>query len=313
MSRSDQLTGRVAIVTGAGRGIGREHALALAAHGASVVVNDAGVALDGTPQGTPCAEETVAAIRSAGGAAVAHHGSVGEWSTAQELVDLAVERFGGLDVIVNNAGILRSGPIWTVTAEDLAALWSVHVAGTASLMAASARWWKARSDSGEQVDARIINTTSGAGLFPLPDQSAYGAVKSAVAQLTVSAAAELAPYGVTVNAIAPLALTRMRAASTGEQEPAETGSPLHPSGSSPLVAYLASPAAAWISGQVLRIEGSTVLRVRGWAIDGPGVPASGSQGEVDEYAAQLSGLFGAGPRTFVSPELSARTGPVHRG
>ena len=204
------LDGRVVIVTGAGGGIGRAHALAFAADGARVVVNDIGVGLDGSPAGGgSAAQGVVDEIVAAGGEAVANGANVADWEQAAALVQTAVDTFGGLDVLVNNAGIVRDRMFANTSEEEFDAVIAVHLKGHFATMRHAAAYWRAKSKAGEAVDARIINTSSGAGLQGSVGQANYSAAKAGIAAMTLVAAAEMGRYGVTVNAIAPSARTRM--------------------------------------------------------------------------------------------------------
>ena len=206
--------GRVCIVTGAGRGLGREYALSLARHGAKVVVNDLGGSRDGTGTDAGPAQEVVDEITAAGGEAVANTDDVSSWDGAAGLVQQAIDTFGGLDVLVNNAGILRDRMLFSMTEEEWDAVIRVHLKGTFAPSHHAAAYWRERSKAGEPVDARLVNTTSVSGLYANVGQTNYGAAKAGIAAFTQIAAQELARYGVTVNAIAPGALTRL----TGDLE-----------------------------------------------------------------------------------------------
>src|SRR5438067_1361630 len=195
--------GRIAIVTGAGRGLGRAHALLLAREGARVVVNDLGANVDGSGSSAGPAGEVVDLIRGAGGEAVANGDDVSSWAGAQRLINTAIETFGGLDVLVNNAGILRDRMLVNMTADEWEAVVRVHLGGTFAPSRWAAAYWRERAKAGESNDARIINTTSGSGLYGNPGQTNYGAAKAGIAAFTVIAAQELGHYGVTVNAVAP--------------------------------------------------------------------------------------------------------------
>ncbi len=216
-------TGRVVVITGAGNGIGRAHALAFAAQGAKVVVNDLGGARDGggaSVDGSGPAQAVADEITAAGGQAVANTEDISSWAGAERLIRQAVETFGGLDVVVNNAGILRDRMIVTMTEPDWDAVIGVHLKGTFAVLHHAAAYWRQRAKEGHANDARVINTTSPSGLFGNPGQANYGAAKAGIASLTVIAARELDRYGVTVNAIAPTALTRMTA---GHRDDARRG------------------------------------------------------------------------------------------
>ena len=201
--------GRVAIVTGAGRGIGRGHALELARQGARVVVNDLGGAVDGTGSDRGPAQTVVEEIRSSGGEAIANTDDISTWAGAEALVESAIGTFGGLDAIVNNAGILRDRMLVNMSEAEWDDVIRVHLKGTFAPTRFAAVYWRERSKAGGHVDARVINTSSTSGLFANPGQTNYGAAKSGIATFSIIAAKELGRYGVTVNAIAPGALTRM--------------------------------------------------------------------------------------------------------
>jgi NAD(P)-dependent dehydrogenase (short-subunit alcohol dehydrogenase family) len=204
------LSGRVVLVTGGGRGIGRGHCLALSAQGASVVVNDPGVSRDGTAgDGAGPAADVVAEVEASGGKAVAHTGSVSCWDDVADMIKMAVETFGTLTGVVNNAGIVRDSMVATCTEADWDAVIAVHLKGTFAVTKHACEYWRAQSKAGNRIDARIVNTVSGAGLWGNAGQSAYGAAKAAIANLTVVTAMEAARYGVAVNAISPLAITRI--------------------------------------------------------------------------------------------------------
>jgi NAD(P)-dependent dehydrogenase (short-subunit alcohol dehydrogenase family) len=249
------LTDRVVVVTGAGRGIGRAHAIALAAHGARVVVNDVGVEADGTGPSPAPADEVVAAVRRAGGEAVASHDDV--VADARSIVATALDAFGRLDAVVNNAGILRSGLLLRTAPEDWRAVFDVHLVGTLAVTQAAAEHWRGEAKAGREPDARVVNTTSSAGLFGFVGEPAYSAAKAGVVGFTLTAAAELARYGVRVNAIAPAAATRLTAWA-GEQ-PA-----MAPELVAPLVVWLCSPAAAGVTGRVFEVGAGVINLLEGW-------------------------------------------------
>ena len=266
--------GRVAIVTGAGRGIGRGHALELARQGACVVVNDLGGAVDGTGADRELAQTVVDEIRDAGGEAIANGADVSTWAGAEALIASAVARFGGLDVLVNNAGILRDRMLVNMNEEEWDAVIRVHLKGTFAPTRFAAAYWRERSKAGDPVDGRVINTSSTSGLFANPGQTNYGAAKSGIATFSIIAAKELGRYGVTVNAIAPGALTRMtESLSAGRPEP-EPGewSERAPENIAPLVTWLASAESAGVTGQVFLVAGGRIGIAKGWE-RGPGVDA----------------------------------------
>jgi NAD(P)-dependent dehydrogenase (short-subunit alcohol dehydrogenase family) len=276
-------TGRVVVITGAGNGIGRAHALAFAAQGAKVVVNDLGGARDGTrsprngssgssvASGPGPAQAVVDEIIAAGGEAVANTGDISSWPGAERLIGQAVETFGGLDVVVNNAGILRDRMIVTMTERDWDAVIGVHLKGTFAVLHHAAAYWRQRVKDGHANDARVINTTSPSGLFGNPGQASYGAAKAGIASLTVIAARELDRYGVTVNAIAPTALTRMTQDIEMMRTAAATAD-LSPEAISPLVVWLGSAESREVTGRVFGVWGNAITVLEGWA-NGPGVSA----------------------------------------
>ena len=257
--------GRVAIVTGGGRGIGREHALSLARHGAKVVVNDLGAAVDGTGADLGPAQEVVDEIVAAGGEAIANGEDVSEWAGAQRLVGTAIETFGDLHVVVNNAGILRDRVLANMTEEEWDAVVAVHLKGTF----APARWavahWREQAKAGQPVSGRIINTTSVSGIYGNPGQTNYGAAKAAIAAFTVIAALEVARYGVTVNAVAPVALTRMTEGLGPAPETDEAREARAPHWIAPIVTWLASEESAGVTGRVFEASGQMLAIAEGWS------------------------------------------------
>ncbi len=292
------LEDRVAIVTGGGRGIGRNHCLELARHGARVLVNDPGVGVHGEDDGTGArpADDVVAEIAAAGGTAIADYSSVTNWDSCAAMVQRAVDELGGLDVVVNNAGIVRDRMITSMAEDDFDAVLAVHVKGTFSMTKHACDHWRAVAKAGGTNSGRIVNTTSGAGLYGNVGQSAYGAAKAAIANLTLVTALEMGRYDVTANAISPVAATRMTA-TVGAAASDDEWHPMNPGNSSPVVAYLASKASGWLSGQVLRIEGNAVRRVRTWEVEpGAYVAASGARLDAGELVDGLRTLYGAMPR-----------------
>jgi NAD(P)-dependent dehydrogenase (short-subunit alcohol dehydrogenase family) len=256
--------GRVAIVTGAGRGIGREHALMLAAHGAKVVVNDRGGARDGSGWDLVPAEDVVREIREAGGEAVANGEDVSDFQAAKRMIEQAVGEFGGLDVLVNNAGILRDRMLVNMEEAEWDAVIQVHLKGTFAPSRHAAAYWRERSKEGKAVDARIINTTSVSGIYGNPGQTNYGAAKMGIAGFTIIAARELGRYGVTVNAVAPGALTRLTEDLGMGQASEERKERMHPRWIAPIVTWLASADSRGITGRVFEASGEMLAVAEGW-------------------------------------------------
>lgn len=256
--------GRVCIVTGAGRGIGREHALLLAEHGAKVVVNDLGGTMDGTGASTGPAQEVVDEIVAAGGEAVANTDDISDWNGAGRLVAQAVETFGQLDVLINNAGILRDRMLVNMTEAEWDAVITVHLKGTAAPSHHAAVHWRERSKAGDEVAGRIINTSSPSGIYGNPGQTNYGAAKAGIAAFTIISAMELARYGVTVNAIAPAALTRMTENLGMGQAPEEIKEQMAPRWIAPIVCWLASAESGDVTGRVFDVSGRALSVSEGW-------------------------------------------------
>lgn len=263
------LDGRVCIVTGAGRGIGREHALYLASQGAKVVVNDLGGNIDGTGADRAPAQQVVDEIEAMGGEAVANTDNVADWKGAENLINTAIEAFGTLHVLVNNAGILRDRVIVNMTEEEWDAVINVHLKGHFAPLHHAAAYWRQKSKEGNPVKASVIHTSSESGLFGNPGQSNYGAAKAGIAALSLIASKELAKYGVRSNTIAPRARTRLTESTFGSQAlqvPEGQFDIWHPGNISPVVAWLAHedcPA----NGEVFFVFGGTVQRVKGWTFD----------------------------------------------
>ena len=265
------LEGRVAIITGAGRGIGREHALLFAAEGAKVVVNDLGSAADGTGDDRTPAQQVVDEIKAMGGAAVANADNVADWAGGERLIAAALEAFGDLHILVNNAGILRDRVIINMSEQEWDAVIAVHLKGHFVPTRFAAVYWREQAKAGHDVKASVINTSSTSGLFSNPGQSNYGAAKSGIATFTEIAAKELIRYGVRVNGIAPAARTRLTLATPGVgdqiQPPAEPGrfDVWDPANISPLVGWLATehcPA----TGKVFYVQGGRVAVFQPWTI-----------------------------------------------
>jgi NAD(P)-dependent dehydrogenase (short-subunit alcohol dehydrogenase family) len=258
--------GRVVIVTGAGGGLGRAHALAFAAEGARVVVNDIGTSREGEGSSTGPAQSVVEEIIAAGGDAVANTDDVADWDGAESLVSTAIDAFGGLDVLVNNAGFLRDRMLVGMSIEEWDAVVRVHMRGHFCTLRHAGGYWREQSKSGAAVDARIINTSSGAGLMGSVGQGNYSAAKAGIVGMTLVAASELARYGVTVNAIAPAARTRMtEVAMPDMMKVPESGfDAMAPENVSPLVVWLGSPDSREVTGRVFEVEGGLVSVADGW-------------------------------------------------
>ena len=267
------LEGRIALVTGAGHGIGRGHALELAKHGATVVVNDLGSSVSGEGRGRD-ADVVVGIIEARGGTASAHYGDVSDEEQANDMVQQAVDTYGKLDIVVNNAGIVRDRAIWNMTADDFDLVMNVHVRGTWLTCRAAARHWRERSKAGEaDVGGRIINTTSGAGLHGNFGQTNYATAKAAIVGMTLTLNLELARIGVTANVIGPGGITRISATMSNadvrepDEIPEDEFDPMDPSLCCPVVAWLASGEADHVSGHVIRAMGDKIHLMGGWTED----------------------------------------------
>jgi len=292
------LDGKVAAITGAARGIGRGEALLLAAEGASVVVNDVGGDWDGTGTDDRPAQQVVDEIVSSGGTAAANYDDISSWDGAASLVAQAVDTFGRLDIVVNNAGILRDRVIVNMTEEDWDAVVRVHMKGHLAVIHHAANHWRARSKAGDVVAGRIVNTASESGFIGMAGQANYAAAKAGIAALTMVAARELRRYGVTANCIAPRARTRMITNTFGDSvmaAPSEEGSfdEFAPENVAPLIAFLASDAAGHISGNAFVVYGGTVILEKPWS-PGPQIQKAG-RWEAGELAGEIDKLFDGGP------------------
>lgn len=260
--------GKIAIVTGAGRGIGREHALSLAAQGAKVVVNDLGGNVDGSGGDLSPAEQVVQEIKGMGGEAVANGDSVSDWAGAERLINTAIETFGDLNIVVNNAGILRDRMLFSMSEAEWDAVINVHLKGTFAPTRFACVYWREQSKAGKPVSGRIINTTSVSGIYGNPGQTNYGAAKAGIASFTNIAALEMARYGVTVNAVAPVALTRMTEGLGPAPESDEDREKRSPRWIAPIVTWLASDEAAEVTGRIFEASGDVLAVSEGW-VRGP--------------------------------------------
>ena len=293
MSTDRICEGRVCVVTGAGRGLGRTYALDLAAHGASVVVNDLGGARDGIGADAGPAHAVVDEIRGLGGDAIANTDDVASWEGAAALIRLALDTFGRLDVLINNAGILRDRMVFSMTEDEWDSVIRVHLKGTFAPSHHAGAYWRERSKAGEPLDARLINTTSVAGLYANVGQTNYGAAKAGIAAFTQIAAQELSRYGVTANCIAPGALTRLTDDLDVMTDDAREK--FAPEWVAPVVTWLASAESADVTGQVIEASGSVLAVAEGWR-RGPSTDAVEAPERVGPIIREL--LADARPRTL---------------
>lgn len=294
--------GRVAVVTGAGRGIGREHALMLAAQGAKVVVNDLGGATDGSGTDLTPAQSVVEEIKAMGGEAVVNGANVADFDQAREMIQSAVETFGGLDILINNAGILRDRMVFSMSESDWDGVIAVHLKGTFGPTHHAANYWRERAKAGEENDARVINTSSPSGIYGNIGQANYGAAKAGIAAFTVITAMELAKYGVTCNALAPAAYTRMTADLPGfSQMDEQAQENLSPRWIANVATWLASAESSEVTGRIFDVAGQRVGIAEGWVL-GP----SGQQGEdpasVGAVVAEIAGQARLNSNMFGIPE-----------
>jgi len=288
--------GRVVIITGAGRGIGRAHALEFARQGAKVVVNDLGATADGQGSSTGPAGEVVDEIRAMGGEAVADGADVADWAQAEAMIRTAVDTFGRLDVLVNNAGFLRDRMLANTSEEEWDAVIRVHLKGHFVTSRHASAYWREQAKKGEAVDARIINTSSGAGIMGSVGQGNYAAAKAGIVGLTLVQAAELGRYGITANAIAPAARTRMTEAVFADTMAApEPGAfdAMAPENISPLVVWLGSADAAGVTGRVFEVEGGKLSVADGWQ-HGPEVD-KGARWDPADVGDAIRGLLAQAP------------------
>jgi NAD(P)-dependent dehydrogenase (short-subunit alcohol dehydrogenase family) len=256
--------GRVVIVTGSGRGIGRDHALSLARHGALVVVNDLGAGVDGSGDDKSPAQQVVQEIEASGGRAVANGDDISTWAGAERLINTAIETFGDLHAVVNNAGILRDRMLTNMTEDEWDAVIRVHLKGTFAPTHFAAAYWRDRHKAGHTTDGRIINTSSVSGIYGNIGQTNYGAAKAGIAALTIIASLELARYGVTVNAVAPVALTRMTENLGPAPETDEEREQRSPKWIAPIVTWLVSEESKSVTGRVFEASGSVLAVAEGW-------------------------------------------------
>lgn len=288
------LDGRVAIITGAGGGIGREHALLFAAEGAKVVVNDLGGAMDGSGDDRTVAQKVVDEIKEMGGEAVANGDDIADWEGGQRLINTAIEAFGDLHVLVNNAGILRDRVLVNMTEEEWDLVIHVHLKGHFVPTRWAAAYWREQTKAGKTVNASVINTSSTSGLLGNPGQTNYGAAKAGIASFSNIAAKELARYGVRSNTIAPAARTRLTEATPGlgdmvkAPEDASKFDSWDPANISPLVAYLAA-ADCPLTGKTFLVQGSRVSLMTPWAV-GETFDANNERWTVEGLASQLKSL-----------------------
>ena len=301
---------RVVVITGAGRGLGREYALEFARQGAKVIVNDLGGKGDGSGSASGPALDVVAEIEALGGEAVANFDDVADWAGAKNMIDTAISIYGGLDVLVNNAGILRDRTLANMSEDDWDSVIRVHMRGTFAPSRHAAAYWRDEAKAGRARVARLINTSSSSGLYCNPGQANYGAAKAGIAAMSVIAARELERYGVTVNAIYPTAMSRLTEDifATRRDEFAAGASagfdPLDPSNVAPLVAWLGSDASSGVTGRVFGVRGGRITVAEGWSA-GPRIEKEG-RWDASELGALIPGMVQqAAPNALTSGEIPA--------
>jgi NAD(P)-dependent dehydrogenase (short-subunit alcohol dehydrogenase family) len=297
------LDGRVAVVTGAGRGIGRAEAVRLAAYGARVVVNDLGVATDGTETAETPAEEVAGHIRAAGGDAIVDTHDISTPSGGEALVQAALDEWERIDIVVNNAGIGRPHMVFNMGDDEWDAVLRVHLTGAFSVTRPACRWWRSESKAGRGGYGRVVNTSTGLLLYGGAGQSNYVAAKAGVVAFTEAVATEMAPYGVTANAVMPSARTRL--ATIGwrinrSREREDAFDPTDPNHVAEFVSYLASPAAGWVSGQTFQVRGGVVEHVRSWDVDTQ-IERHDTGWTADDLAREIPRMFGAGAKRSDPP------------
>jgi NAD(P)-dependent dehydrogenase (short-subunit alcohol dehydrogenase family) len=297
------LAGKVAIVTGAGRGIGRGEALALAGEGAAVVVNDVGSAPDGDGADQRPAQQVADEIVAAGGRAVANYDSVDDFDRAANLIRQAVDEFGRLDILVNNAGILRDRMIYNLDPEDFDAVIAVHLRGHFCTTRHACAYWRDEHKAGRPAAGRIVNTSSASGVFGMMGQTSYAAAKAGIAAMTQVTAMEMARYGVTVNAVCPTARTRLteNGGRMGSTEAPTGWHLMHPDNVGPFVTFLACDEAAGITGQVFGVFGGVVQRYDGWTPADVLLRSEPGPWDVEELLSRRDELFVTGGPAFNSP------------
>ncbi len=298
------LEGRVAVVTGAGRGIGRAEATRLAAYGARVVVNDLGVATDGSATRETPADDVVAAIRAGGGTAIADRSDISTSEGGEALVQQALDEWGRIDVVVNNAGIGRPRMVFNLSEAEWDDVVRVHLKGTFAVSAPACRWWRAEHKAGRGGYGRLVNTATGLLLYGGAGQSNYVAAKAGIAAFTEAVATEMAPYGVTANAVMPSAQTRLAAIgwrmARNRERSDDAFDPTDPVHVAEAVCYLASPAAGWLNGQCFQVRGGIVEHVRSWEVDAT-AERHDRGWTASDLAQEIPRLFGAGAKRSDPP------------